>query len=219
MKSGSKKHSWKLAVAALAIVAVVALWFVDRGGIFPTERVNYRFEVTVDTPHGEMTSYAVHQITIVDQLRTIARNYQINTDGEAVIFPLPDGRYLFATLRFNGGIGIQQLIAESLGKEGYRMPSWAEFPRHFSASISEDSFPVLVTIDSSLRRESLRVVGEAENFRVTSASFVSSGEGVTSEIADLIPWLIAAIHDLTTLNSEITEQHKIISSLKFGVRG
>lgn len=209
------KKLWVLA-AVLAAVALVAVWFVDRGGIFPTKEIRYRFEVTVDTPAGTMTSYSVHRLVIQDTTMTPARNYQIELDGEAVPFPLQDGRILFATLQTVSGAGPQQVVGATVKLSG--TGRWIDAPNTFERVASSEYFPLLAIIDDPTNSSTLMPLSSDSEFKVTQLRLISTDEKMTEEVARLLPWLVDAIWNLPTISTRITDQHVLISSLKVGVR-
>lgn len=202
----------------LAVVVAATMWFIDRGGIYPTKRINYRFEVTVETPAGPMTAYSVHSLVIQDTTMTPARNYQIDLDGEAVPFALPDGRYLFATLRPRGDVGMQQLFGITIGRSGYPFAKWIDVAEQFDARVPAEHLPTLAIIDASKEPETLRLVDDESEFRVLQARMISTDEPMTEEVANILPWLVDAIMAIPTLSTKTTDHHRLIVALKIGVR-
>lgn len=209
------KKLWILAVV-VAAVSLVAVWFVDRGGIFPTKEIRYRYEVTVDTPDGQMTGYSVHRLVIQDTTMTPARNYQVELDGEAVPFILPDGRVLFATLRSKGGAGPQQLFAMtvSLSHSG----RWIDAPEQFNALVRADNWPSLAIIEKRDAPASLRWVSDDEEYRVLDARMISTDEVPSEKVAHLLPWLVDFISAAPYSSRQMTDLHLLAFALKVGVR-
>ena len=201
----------------LALVVAVTIWFIDRGGIYPTKRINYRFEVTVETPEGVMSGYSVHRLVVEDLTMTPSRNYHIDLDGEAVPFALADGRYLFATLRPRGDVGMQQLFGITLGRSGHTFSKWIDVAEQFDAPIPAEHLPMLAIIEASKTPETLRLIEGSAEFKVLEAKMVSTSEPLTDEVETLLPWLVDAIKDRPKPPARITDTYVLLSSLKVGV--
>lgn len=207
-------------LSALFVLLILAVggvvFFANQGGIFPTKRIHYRYEVTVDTPQGLMTGYSVHRIVIQDTTMTPARNYQVELDGEAVPFELSDGRILLATLSSESGAGPQRVFGTTVRLSG--TGKWIDAPQEFDKSVSKEHFPKLAIIDDPEDPKTLRLVSTGSGFEVLSVRMISTDEAMTETVAELLPWLVETIQNAPYSSSQMTNLHLIAFTLKVGVR-
>ena len=204
------------AVVAIVLVVLGTAWFVDRGGIFPTKRIYYRYEVTVDTPTGLITNNSIHRFVIQDTTMTPARNYQLDLDGEAVPFELPDGSILLATLSNQSDVGLVRVFGATvgLGNTG----KWIDAPKEFNAEVHSKYFPRLAIVDDRNDPRTLMRLDVSNDFEVVRVRMVSTDEPMTEHLSELLPWLVESIRDLPTISTRITDHHILISSLRVGLR-
>ncbi len=239
-KSGALVRGVFLFSTMIALLSGLTWWFIDRGGIFQTERRTYRFEVTVETPEGLKTAYSVHEITIQDMTWTPARNYQIDLVGEAVPFVLKDGRTLFATLALRNGAIFEQALGPAV-MDG----NWIAIREDFDFHLKEMVLPRLALIDAPDKPETLRMLDgrkpfattersigkealaylERERapdpmeslFRVVDARLATTDERITTKVADLLPWIRGMLDNRPIPAEKIGYINITSAALKTGV--
>lgn len=146
-----KKPFWKDGKLQILIGLPIAAYLIYKL-FYPTYSWHEKMTVTVSTPDGEKSGYAVRSITVVNTPAPLAEigGREITLKGEAVTVDVGGGKYLFALLGAPAGWAGAIYNAVTPGAKGgfSEMDRWASSLRGKGAfELPISKYPTLVTFD------------------------------------------------------------------------
>ncbi len=173
---------WKIGLAACLLVLA---GFLGWRFMYPSYEWRQKITVEVDTPQGPVTASSVAEVAWwgVPKILPEATPRDWSVKAEAIVVPLPDGRYLFALVKTAEVIARAVLFEPPYGGDPYLKP--ASQMKHFKGEVHEiplKNYPRLVTFDDISDPATVKLV-DPENLAAIFGPGVSL-KRITLEITD-----------------------------------
>lgn len=174
------KHHPILTGILIFIIAIIGWWKYE----FPSATWRYKMTVTVETPEGIKTGFAVREVHASAQPGFVGVEAKVyhTVKGEAVVVDMGQGKYLFALMDIDGSYRIVRDVFP------YRETSDSDYVRHYAAlkepakSLDVSQYPAFVTFKDIKDLKTVTQV-DAQNLSATFGKGVKLKD-ITLEMAD-----------------------------------
>jgi len=157
----------------------------------PQKTIRVKQTMTIETPAGEVTSSVVRERRVE---RSLFASYTVGSEfGEALVIPLPDGRYLFAVFD-----EFMPPVQSLLPPNGTRFSEWSsQDGKSAPQEVPQTRYPDMLTFDDPKDPLTVTQVDPLnlkaafkQDYRIKSYTVAVTDEPVTQgRIAGLLPWI------------------------------